>query len=84
MACSLLPVCLFVCRHSADIHVSAETACRKTLLGTYLVGWYLAVGKGKGKGLFFSVFLVFRVYVYIKKKNLNSLPDCYESILQHY
>lgn len=38
MAYPLFPVCLFVCRHSAEIHVSAETACRKTLLGTYLVG----------------------------------------------
>lgn len=52
-----LSVCLQTfCRHSADIHVSAETACRKTLLGTYLVGWYLRVGKGKGKGPFFVFF----------------------------
>lgn len=60
--CSLFPVCLFVCRHSADIYVSAETACRKTLLGTYLVGWYLTVGKGKGKDFLFCFFLEEGIY----------------------
>lgn len=76
MAYSLFPVCLFVCRHSADIHVSAETACRKTF-ARYLT-WYFAVGKGKGKDFFLLFFVfVFRVYKHIKIP--NSLPNCYES-----